>query len=92
MNPPLDEFSSHSAMVKEQFQYLSIWPKLDLCHISYIQSTLPKLNLHKLNKPLSRRSIHVVFSLYSIVSNPSLVKFSLSQSYCPRLTKLGRGL
>ena len=32
-------------------------------------------------------------SLYILLrSNPSLVKFSLSQSYCPRLTKLGRGL
>ena len=36
-----------------------------------IQSTLPRSNLHKSNNRLSRRSIQVLFSLYSIVFNPS---------------------
>ena len=36
-----------------------------------LQSTLPKLYLHNSNNHLSRRSIQVLFSLYSIVFNPS---------------------
>ena len=36
-----------------------------------VQSTLPKSNSHKSNNYLSRRSIQVLFSLYSIVFNPS---------------------
>ena len=39
-------------------------------------------NTHKSNNRLSRRSIQVLFSLYSIVFNSSFkVKFSLSRSY-----------
>ena len=42
-----------------------------LSHLYFnIQSTLPKLNSHKSNNRLSRRSIQVLFSLYSIVFNP----------------------
>ena len=36
-----------------------------------VQSTLPKSNSHKSNNRLSRRSFQVLFSLYSIVFNPS---------------------
>ena len=39
--------------------------------LNYIQSTLPKSNSHKSNNCLSRRSMQVLFSLYSIVFNPS---------------------
>ena len=46
-----------------------------------VQSTLPKSNSHKSNNCLSRRSIQVLFSLYSIVLTPHKVKFSLSPSY-----------
>ena len=45
-----------------------------------LQSTLPKSNLHKSNNRLSQRSFQVLFSLYSIVFNPSSVEFS-SRSY-----------
>ena len=57
-----------------------------------LQSTLPKSNSHKSNNRLSRRSIQVLFSLYSIVFNPSQVKFSLSGSYffSPNRFDLGR--
>ena len=41
------------------------------CHTNTIQSTLPKSNSHKSNNCLSRRSIQILFSLYSIVFNPS---------------------
>ena len=40
-------------------------------HFTVLQSTLPKSNSHKSNNRLSRRSIQVLFSLYSIVFNPS---------------------
>ena len=45
-----------------------------------IQSTLTKSNSHKSNNRLSRRSFQVLFSLYSIVFNPSLL-ITQSQSY-----------
>ena len=38
----------------------------------HLQSTLPKSNLHKSNNRPSRRSIQVLFSLYSIVFNPTM--------------------
>ena len=42
---------------------------------------MPKSNSHKSNNRLSRRSIKVLFSLCSIVFNPSKVEYSLSRSY-----------
>ena len=42
-----------------------------------LQSTLPKSNSHKSNNRLSRRSFQVLFSLYSIVFNPSFSKSKL---------------
>ena len=45
--------------------------KFPLQCMSTLQSTLPKSNSHKSNNRLSRRSIQVLFSLYSIVFNPS---------------------
>ena len=47
-----------------------------------IQSTLPKSFLHKSNNCLSRRSIQVLFSLYSIVFNPLISQiFSKSKLF-----------
>ena len=40
-----------------------------------VQSTLPKSTLHKSNNRLSRRSIQVLFSLYSIVLTPHKSNF-----------------
>ena len=37
----------------------------------HLQSTLPKLNSHESNNRLSRRSIQVLLSLFSIVFYPS---------------------
>ena len=51
-----------------------------------VQSTLPKSN----NRP-SQRSIQVLFSLYSIVFNPSWVKFSLSRRYFFNLNRFDLG-
>ena len=82
--PPSTEFPYLKRQIKGDYSHImetsqkirSSMYMVNTCIIQHVQSTLPKSEHRR-----SRRSFQVLFSLYSIVFNPSQVEFSLSRSY-----------